>query len=104
MHSDSSPRRGGLPVRNANPDGDSKSAPTVALPTMPSCQPTPARTRRRLSAGMYSKTLQNSAFIPSAVSRTVSLREAPEMVSPAMLQRPTQLVFLADESAVEVRA
>ena len=36
----------GCPVRSAKPAGDSRSAPTVAFPTMPAGQPTPARTRR----------------------------------------------------------
>src|SRR6267378_313329 len=39
----------------------------VALPMMPGSHPTPARTNRRLAAGRYSRTLQNSASIPSAV-------------------------------------
>ena len=41
--------------------GRSRSAPTVAEPTTPSSQPTPARTRSRFSAGIYSRTLQYSA-------------------------------------------
>jgi hypothetical protein len=46
--------------------------PTVAFPTMPGSQPTPARTRKRLSSGICSRILQNSASMPSAVRRTVS--------------------------------
>ena len=51
--------------------GEAKSAPTVACPTTPSPQPTPARTRSRFSAGMYSITLQYSASRPSAVTLAV---------------------------------
>ena len=66
----------GLPVFKANPAGDSRSAPTVAEPTTPSSQPTPARTRKRFSAGWYSRTLQNSAWRPSATRRVVSFRSS----------------------------
>ena len=39
----------GLPVRRAKPAGEARSAPTVATPTTPGSQPTPARTRSRFS-------------------------------------------------------
>ena len=47
----------GLPVRRANPAGDSISAPMLATPTMPGSQPTPACTRRRFSSGMIAQDL-----------------------------------------------
>src|ERR1700716_882473 len=62
----------GLPVRSENPAGEARSAPTVATPTTPSPQPTPARTSSRFSDEICSRTLQNSACKPSAVSRAVS--------------------------------
>src|SRR3954468_23615859 len=54
----------GLPVRRAYPAGDAISAPTVALPTISDPQPTPAQTRKRLSCGMYFRTLAKSALSP----------------------------------------
>ena len=56
----------GFPVRKAKPAGDSRSAPTLATPTTPGSHPTPARTSSRFSAGMCSRTLENSAPRPRA--------------------------------------
>ncbi len=47
----------GLPVFSAKPAGEARSAPTLASPTMPGGQPTPARISSRFSAGRCSSTL-----------------------------------------------
>ena len=61
----------GLPVCSAKPAGEARSAPTLASPTMPGGQPTPARISSRFSAGRCSSTLENSARRPSAANRAV---------------------------------
>ncbi len=59
----------GCPVRKAYPAGPSRSAPSRAWPTVPACQPRPARMTKRFSPGRNSRTLARLHRMPCAAVR-----------------------------------
>ncbi|SDW22952.1 hypothetical protein SAMN05443574_10262 [Haloarcula vallismortis] len=66
-------------VLSVKPACESSPAPTAAVPTSPSCQPTPARNRRSERSGRYSSTFEYS--VPS-VSETSSTASSNSVCSP----------------------